>query len=192
MNRIPRKIALSITFGIMLLASSCTKPIYIYNGVRYDSAEQVHVAQREDGQRLLGNIVPTSSSVKGSAIVVLPSISYIKNNYILWKGAPPSEEVSNYIATSVYNQMQIRAECIKLRRIFDRTSVIDSDSPENSASNEDYAIISMKGADGKGGWGFRKKGSSSTVEIEMPSSSLPPLTIINIWLENIEKMAKTQ
>ena len=192
MNRIPRRIVLSITFGVIFLASSCAKPVYMYNGVRYDSGEQLHVAQKEDGQRLLGNIVPTSSPVKGSAIVVLPSISYIKNNYIPWKGAPPSEEMANHLATSVYNQMQIRAECIKRRRIFYRISVIDSDSPENSASNEDNAIIPMKRADGKEGWWFRKKGSSSAVEIEMPSSSLPPAMRINIWLENIEEMAKTQ
>jgi hypothetical protein len=178
-----------------MLMSCAGKITYSYNNVGYETPEPALAAQKAELDTILSKITPTNHPIGGSAVVILPSISYVVKNFVVWRGNEPSQEMKekavNYHATILYNDWRARGKAVEKRQIFDRVVITNSDDPEKAAFNEDIALSLFK-KDDKAQWFFKKKNSSSFMVIEEISTALPPIQRLILWIDNVEKIARAK
>jgi hypothetical protein len=186
---------LLIVFSLLLSCTS-TKSTYRFGGTAYDTPEAALTAQRAAIGSVLRTIPPTKNPIGGSAIVVIPTTSYlITTEAVTWKGAEASPEekakLMTYTANALVQGLSARGEAIQLRRIFDRVSIIQSEDPDKVSFSEDIGLVSVK-KDNAVRWYLRRKGEGSATDlaIEDGSIALPPTTREILWLDNVEKAAR--
>jgi len=175
---------------------SCAgKIIYNYNNISYESPELALAAQQAEYNEFLSRVTPTKTPIGGSATIVVPTIDYNEKNFVFFTGEPSEEmkkRMSHYVATRLFNGNRYEGEAIEKRRIFDKVSFITSDNPENALFNEEVALLYFK-KDGIGQWFLkRKKDTSKLINIEGTSTALPPLQRMILWLDNVEKAARSR
>lgn len=182
----------------LLFMSCASKRSYTYNYVAYEEPEPALAAQKADIDAILSKITPTNHPIGGSAVVILPSVSYLERNFpVVWKGVEPSQEfkekASNFFATSTINNMRSRGQALEKRRIFDRVVIVNSDNPENASFDEEIALLLFK-KDGEAQWFLSKKGRPLSTMIAIPtiSTALPPVQREILWLENVEKLSQKE
>jgi hypothetical protein len=188
-----RKCLLLLIPSLMLM--SCAKINYNYNSVSYESPELALAAQKAEYDEFLSKMTPTRDPIHGSAIIVIPTVAYNEKNFVSFTGFEPSGEMkrkmADYTGTLLYNRNRYECEAVEKRRIFDKVTFASSDNPENSYFDEDFALLYFK-KDGAGRWFLkRKKDSSNLISIEAMSTSLPPIQGMSLWLNNVEKAAKS-
>jgi hypothetical protein len=95
-----------------------------------------------------------------------------------------------YLATIQMNYFRGKAEGIIKRNIFDRVSIKESNDPENTKFEEEFAIF-LCSKDKKATWFLRKKEDVAVLKrIESAPEALPPIQGEIVWLNNLEKAAK--
>jgi len=118
---------------------------------------------------------------------------YIKENFLIYKGDPSTEmkeKMGDYLATIQMNHFRGKAEGIIKRNIFDRVGIKESNDPENTDFEEEFAIVLFE-KDKKAAWFLRKKEDVAILKkIEPAPEALPPIQEEIVWLNNLEKAAK--
>ena len=180
-----------------ILVSCAGKITYVYNNIRYDAPEPALAALKADLEAIHNKITPTDHPMGGSARIILPSITYVENNFVVWKGREVAQEMKskavNFTATLLYNAYRARGDLVEKRRIFDRVVITNSDDPENAFFSEDIALLLFK-KDGKAQWFLKKKreNSSTMMAIEEITTALPPVQRAILWLDNVEKLSRSE
>lgn len=186
---------LVIVIGSIIFMSCAGKTTYLYNNVGYDAPEQALAAQKANLDAYLDKITPMDHPLGSSAIVILPSISYITKNWVVWRGPEPSQETKekhmNYLAQILYNDYRAFGHAVEKRRIFNSLKITTSDDPENVTFSEDIALLLFK-KDGKGQWFLKKKkdSTSDVMAIEEISTALPTVQRVILWLDSVEKLSR--
>jgi hypothetical protein len=181
----------------LVLVSCGGKPIYTYNNVNYESPGPAIAAQKAELDTMLSKVTPTKHPVGGSAIVILPLKENVKKTIIVWKGREPSKEakdkLGDFIATIFLNALRANGEALEKRRIFDQVVIANNGDPEAASFNDDIALLVLK-KDGKYQWFIKKKkGSTSTlIAMQEISTALPPAQRLIIWLDDVEKVARSE
>lgn len=176
-----------------LILTSCSKTIYKYNNIEYESQEAALAAAEKDFVLLLNKIEPTETPVGGSIRAIIPSDSYIEKNFITSKGPELSGkdriDSTKYIIAGLKNHFLRDIRGIERRGIFSTVFTSQSDDPEIEPFNEDFAIV-LSRKDRNPQWFLRKKNQSEEL-IPIPgiSTSLPPLLQATLWLDGVEKVA---
>lgn len=184
--------------AIPLILSSCRPVIgyWGYDGDFYDSREGVLNAQRAKMSALLNRVPRTKRPVGGSAVVVLPTAAYVIrsfqddfNNVKPVTDFDPSYH--SYQVTLHMNSLQFTADAVKRRGIFDRVTIVSSNSPDSASFNEDYAIVFRRHAE-KSQWVLKKDHTFAPIGhvIEEVSEAMPPFTRLILWLDNVEKISR--
>jgi hypothetical protein len=182
----------------LFLVISCSRIIFKYGGKNYETADLAIESQKAAMESVLKNIPKTSSPVGGSVSIILPSASYIQNNFVTLRGKISSEDLKRqmeeYITTILYNGYKATGESVERRGIFDTIFYLQSENPEKTPFKEDYAILLIKNMEGKGQWFMKRRKDNPTIliEIENSNTALPPLQRTMIWLDKIEKIAKEE
>jgi hypothetical protein len=189
-----RNITLGIMILLFILVSCAGKTTYRFNNVTYESPESLVVAQKTYCDQILSKITPTENPVGGVAVFISPSIKYIKENLITYKGSAISdekkEEMSAFLAKRELDVYRCDYEVIEKRRIFDKVIYTSNDNPESAAFSEDIAILRFK-KDTKVQYFIKRKNNPAEITpIEPISTAMPPVLRLNIWLDNIEKVAR--
>jgi hypothetical protein len=182
--------------ALLITSLSCASGglLYRYNNITYESADKALAVQRADCDQLLSKITPTINPVGGVAVFISPSIKYIKDNFLTYNGPAISdekkEEMYEYPAKSKLDVYRCDSEVIEKRRIFDKVIFLNNDNPESVSFSENIAILLSK-KDGKGQYFIKRKNNpDDMIPIEEISTALPPVQRLNLWLDNIEKVAR--
>jgi hypothetical protein len=173
---------------------SCTiyRNTYNYGNLAYDQPESALAAQQTEIDIIVSQIPPTDHPVGGSAIIIVPSVSIAMKTLVGWRGSEPRQEQKDkfmrFTATSLVNGFRGRGEEIQKRRIFDRVTITESDSPENATFSEDTAILLIV-KNGNPVWLVKngEKESPVQTEIEEVSMAVPPVQRNILWLDRVEK-----
>lgn len=178
----------------LILACCAGIHYYRYNNIYYQLPEQALAAQKKDCTQLLSYITPSINPVGGVAVFISPSIKYIKENILIYKGPAISdekkEEMYEYPAKSQLDVYRCDSEVIEKRRIFDKVIYLINDNPESAAFSENIVILLSK-KDSRGQYFIKRKNNpDDMIPIEEISTALPPIQRLNLWLDNIEKVAR--
>ena len=193
-----KKGLLLIIVSTILMSCAQTKITYRYANVNYDSPEPALAAQKADLDSMVNKITTTNHPSGGSAIVILPSASYVVKNFIVWQGTEASQDMKemeikyHYYVTTRINGWRARADGVEKRRIFNSVVITHSDDPENATFTEDFALF-FKKIDNKAQWFLKKKQGnlSAMIAIEEISTALPPVLREILWLDNLEKVSRS-
>lgn len=191
-----------ILFAILLISSllliSCARLNYPYNNIIYETPELALAMHKKDLDSILAKIDPTQNPVGGTANVIIPSIEYIKINYITWKGSALDQylkdQALNYHATLMFNNWIVLGHALEKRRMFDKVNITQTDKPEKAIFGEDTAIIVIKNKEGQAQWFVKRKKDTSgkLIPIEESSTALPPVQRMILRLDRIENIERGQ
>ncbi len=187
--------------AVSLILTSCatSKWSYNYNNVPYGTPEEALAARKKAfDEDFLSKVTPNERFMGGSVVVIVPSLSTTITNHITltWVGPEPSKEKKDdalgYNARMLMTDWKSRGELLEKRRIFDRVVITESDDPEHAAFSEDFALAMFK-RDGEANWFLRKKNAIPSDAILIPEASmaLPPAVRKNMWMDSIEKAARS-
>ncbi|HUN55213.1 MAG TPA: hypothetical protein VMU29_08670 [Smithella sp.] len=190
---------LCVYLTIVLCCISCVKDYkgyYRYDNVTYDQPELALAAQKAKLDSITGEITPTAHPVGGSAVFIVPSVSYAAKNLVIWKGTNNNpdlkEKLIKFRADLIINYCRAKGEEIQKRRIFDRFVLTESDNPENAIFSEDVAIITMA-KNGNAAFFVKKARANSSTQIEIDEDipAVLPAVLREIWwLDKIEKISR--
>lgn len=190
-----RKFLVVILIIVVFYLFSCGKNYYRFKNVNYESSEAAIEAQKRIIDLFLSKITATNTPVGGTLIAILPSDTYIEQNFIIYKGELNEErkkKASQFLTLAIKNEYIKYIQAIEKRRIFDKVICTFSDDPEDVRFNEDFALIVLK-KDGQSKWFLKKNNGQSILKpIEGISPALPLVHALNLWLNSVEETARSQ
>lgn len=189
-----RKFLVVILIIAVFYLFSCGKNYYRFENVNYESSEAAIEAQKRIIDLFLSKITATNTPVGGTLIAILPSDTYIEQNFIIYKGELNEErkkKASQFLTLAIKNEYIKYIQAVEKRRIFDKVIYTFSDDPEDVRFNEDFALIVLK-KDGQSKWFLKKNNDQSSLKpIEEISPALPPVHSLNLWLNSVEETARS-
>lgn len=159
------KIVIMIIVSFSILLNSCGMT-YKIGEKSFSSSEEALKWQSDMFADFINKITPAPRPVGGSALILIPSDDEIVRNYITY-GRRSGKDGIDYVRTAMRNSMQLNADAIIKRRIFNSAQINRHDgNPANiSVGENDFLIFSDVD-----GWFIKGKGKTQINPISMDKS----------------------
>ncbi len=179
-----KTIAVMIIVSLSLLLNSCGMT-YKIGEKSFSSSEEALKWQSDMFADYINQITPAPHPVGGIALILIPSDDEIVRNYINY-GRRSSKDGIEYIRTATRNSMQLNADAIIRRRIFNSVRIDRHDgNPANvSVGENDFLIFGDVD-----GWSIKGKGKSQIIPITVDKSKSVGMERLIAFLDAVFRAA---
>jgi hypothetical protein len=169
---------------VIAFLSGCAT--YKYKDVTYHNREDAEAAILKDREFLLNAVTPLDKSIYSFATVVVPTKAIF-----LERGLKPGGGVDarDYVATSLYRSINLTAELIKKRNIFQKTEIIETSNPDHVEPSKGEVVIYLFFPTSKTmGWYYISQSTKRT-PLAFDTGNPDRVQRNNYFIETVEKLA---
>ena len=171
---------------VVLFSFGCGKT-WQYKGVTYNSYHETLEAQKNDSNKAENQIIPSEKVFKGTAKIILPSLSTTRKHGITFgilNGLLSPEAERQFLVSNIQESFMTLARSLRKKNLFKSTRIEQRDdtvAPE--LSGEDYLIWLEVKEPNSFIWYLKSKNIEKH-KIHT-SSSVDELERANVWIESI-------
>lgn len=174
----------AMIISLSILLSSCAAT-YKIGEKSFDSSEEALKWQSDLFADLVNKITPASNPVGGTAVIFIPSDDEIIRNYITY-GRRSGKEGMDYVRTAVRTSMQLNADAIIKRRIFNAGLINRHDgNPANIPVGENDFLIFCD----VDGWFIKSKGGARIIPIPIDKNKPEGMERLQSFLDDVGRAA---